>query len=63
MTYEELLGMAQRAVSLAPGDINLHDCMTALLCHTPANRAISAEKLAMLLVEYVEQSQPKKVRH
>lgn len=63
MTYEDLLGMAQRAVHLSPGDTSLHDCMIALTYRTPANRGIAAEKLAMLLVEYIEQSQPKKVRH
>ena len=63
MTYDDLLAMAQRAVMLQSGGDTLHECMAALACHTPANRAIAAEKLAMLLTEYVEQSQPKKVRH
>ena len=63
MTYHELLAMAQRAVMLQSGGDSLYECMMALAYHTPANRAIAAEKLAMLLAEYVEQAQPAKVRH
>ena len=63
MTYDDLLVMAQRAVMLQSGGDTLHECMMALAYHTPANRAIAAEKLAMLLTEYVEQSRPKTALH
>lgn len=63
MTYDELLPMAQRAVMLQSSSETLHECLMALAYHTPANRAIAAEKLAMLLAEYIEQNQPKKTRH
>ena len=63
MTYNDLLAMAQRAVMLQSGGDSLYECMMALAYHTPANRAVAAEKLAMLLAEYIEQNQPKTVRH
>ena len=56
MTYEDLLEMAKRAVSISPdaGVDNLLDVVQILNSHPPFTRNVAVERLVFLLAEYIE---------
>lgn len=63
--YDELLGMCARTACMAPEfrPTSLHTVQAALNHHDPESRGIIAEKIMMLLLEYVEAQQPAVTRH
>ena len=57
MTYEDLLEMAKRAVSISPdaGVNNLLDVVQVLNSHPPFTRNVAVERLVFLMAEYIEE--------
>ena len=64
MTYEDLVAYCARAVVIQGNpQVSLLDCVNALMMHSPANRAITAEVLARFMAEHIEYDRPKKVMY